>query len=115
MNAKVPMLVMAIIMLAALFFAGQGVVMHSQVSTEEAKFHALQTSYFSQAKSVRDGAATGSALSNDLVEIQKYPSELMRLKLIGVGKILTGIFLILFAILMALMMMPIRLAAEIKK
>ena len=106
---------MMAIMILALVFAVWGVVMHSQVSKEEAKFHQMQSDYFSQAKEVRDSAETGSALNQQLVEIQQTPSELMRMKLIGVGKILTGIFVLLFGILMALMMMPMRLAAEMKK
>ena len=89
--------------------------MHSQVETEEAKFHQLQADYFSQAKSARDEAAAGSELNNQLVEIANYPSELLKLKLVGVGKILTGIFILLFGILIALISMPMRLAMEIKK
>ena len=52
--------------------------------------------------------------NNQQVEIANYPSELLRLKLVGVGKILTGIYILLFAILMALIMMPIRLGKIIK-
>ena len=37
------------------------------------------------------------------------------LKLVGVGKILTGIFILLLGILLALIMMPVRLAAMIGK
>ena len=88
--------------------------MHMQVASEEAAFHELQDDYFSQSKVIRDAAETDSTLSKKLVEILNYPSELLRLKLVGVGKILIGIFLVLIAILMALMMMPIRLAAMLK-
>jgi len=38
----------------------------------------------------------------------------LRLKLIGVGKILTGIYVLLFGILIALIMMPMRLAQFMK-
>ncbi len=44
-----------------------------------------------------------------------YPSELLRLKLVGIGKILTGIFILLLEILMALVMMPMRLGKIIKQ
>lgn len=112
---KKPMIMMIVLMLVAIFFAGQGVLMHSRVSTEEAKFHEIQSSYFIQSKVVRDAAETGASLNQDLVQIQNYPSELLRLKLVGVGKILTGIFVLLFGILIALIMMPIRLGKIIKE
>ena len=89
--------------------------MHAEVDDAEAVFHQLQDDYFSLAKAERDGAAADSELNDTLVKIQQTPSELLRLKLVGVGKILTGIFILLFGILIALIMMPIRLAKMIKK
>lgn len=108
-------LVMLIIVIAGFVFAIQGINMHSQVAVEEAKFHQLQNNYFLQSKEVRDAAATNSELNQQLVQIQNYPSELLRLKLVGVGKILTGIFGLLLAILIVLFMMPIRLAKLMAK
>ena len=102
------MIVMLIVIVAALFFVAQGVRMQNQVAGEEAAFHQLQSEYFSQSKAIRDGAETGSVLSKQLVQIKNFPSDLLRLKLVGVGKILTGIFIILFGILIALMIMPVR-------
>lgn len=89
--------------------------MHYQVGVEEAKFHTLQSEYFLLAKSERDAAAEGSELNKKLVQIQQYPSTLLELKLVGVGKILTGIFVLLFGILIALIMMPIRLGGIIRQ
>lgn len=109
------MLLMIIIVVAAFTFALQGISMHRQVAIEEARFHQLQTQYFSQSKAIRDAAETGSQLNQDLATIQNYPSELLRLKLVGVGKILTGIFGLLFGILIVLFMMPIRLAKLMNK
>lgn len=109
------MLVMIILMVVSIIFAAQGVNMHAAVSREEARFHSLQDQYFSNSKETRDSAPTNSPLTDQLVEIQNFPSELLRLKLVGVGKILTGIFVLLFAILIALMMMPKRLSQVIKK
>ena len=109
------MMLMMIIMIAGIVFVVIGANMHSQVDTEEAKFHQLQESYFTQSKAVRDGAETGSELNADLVAIQNYPSELLKLKLVGVGRILIGIFILLFGILIALMVMPARLAKIIQK
>lgn len=109
------MLVMMIIVISAIVFVGQGMSMHSQVSVEEAKFHELQSNYFILSKPNREAAPDGSELNKQLVQIQNYPSELLRLKLVGVGKILTGIFLMLSGILIALVMMPVRLNALMQK
>ncbi|MBR9690138.1 hypothetical protein GOV08_00450 [Candidatus Woesearchaeota archaeon] len=103
------MLMMILLMIISIVFAYQGVIMHSQVTNQEAVFHGLLGNYFIQSKAVRDSAETGSDLNQDLVEIRKFPSELLRLKLVGVGKLLTGIYILLFGILIALIMMPVRL------
>jgi len=103
-----------IIMIASLVYAIQGIVMHAQVTTEEAKFHAAQADYWTIDKVTRDAATTGSSLNAQLVEIKNFPSDLLRLKLVGVGRILTGIYILLFGILIALMMMPVRLGQIIK-
>ena len=89
--------------------------MHTQVYSEEARLHQMQNDYFLLNKVIRDGAETNSTLNEDLVKIKNYPPELLKLKLVGVGKILTGIFILLFGILIALIMMPVRLAKMIKK
>ncbi len=89
--------------------------MHSQVNEQEADFHRLNGQYFTISKAERDEAPAGSALNQQLVKIQNFPSELLRLKLVGVGKILTGIYVLLFGILIALIMMPKRLAQFITK
>ncbi len=111
----VPLLILAALIITAISFAWQGTAMHAQVSVEEAKFHALQSSYFNLAKPEREAAPTGSDLNQQLVQIQNYPSELLRLKLVGVGKILDGIFLVLLSIAFLLFMMPIRLAKLIRE
>ena len=114
MNKKMIIAAMILIMLVSLVFAIQGVLMHKQVDAKEDRFHTAQADYYSQAKSIRDSAETNSDLNKQLVEIQQTPSELLRLKLIGVGKILTGIYILLFGILVALIMMPVRLGKIIK-
>lgn len=108
------MLILAVLVVGSATFAWQGIGMHSAVSVEEAKFHQLQSNYFTLSKVERESAPTGSELNAQLVEIQNYPSELLRLKLVGVGKILTGIFGLLLGILFALFLMPIRLAKLMK-
>lgn len=114
-SMMMPMLILLILVVASVIFAREGVGMHNQVSVEEATFHALQQEYFIINKAEREAAATGSELNQKLVQIQNYPSELLRLKLVGVGKILTGIFLSLLAIVFLLFMMPIRLAKLMKE
>ena len=88
--------------------------MHRDVAVEEAEFHTLQTEYWTQAKTIRDAAPTGSELSGQLAEIMNTPSELLRLKLVGIGKMLTGIFILLLGILIALIAMPGRLKSVIQ-
>ncbi len=115
MEMKPIMGVMMVLMVVSFIFAVWGVQMHAKVATEEAKFHALQSSYFTLSKATREAAPDGAELNQQLVEIQNYPSELLRLKLVGVGKILTGIYVLLFGILIALVMMPGRLASILSK
>ena len=110
-----PILILVVLIIGSATFAWQGVSMHKSVSVEEAKFHQLQSEYFTLSKVERESAPTGSELNNKLVQIQNYPSELLRLKLVGVGKILTGIFGLLLGILFVLFIMPIRLAKLMKQ
>lgn len=107
--------VMMALMILSLVFAIWGIQMHAKVAAEEAKFHELQSSYFTLSKATREAAPDGAALNQKLAEIQNYPSALMELKLVGVGRILTGIYVLLFGILIALVMMPKRLAMVIKQ
>jgi len=109
-SMMVPMLVLLILVVSSVTFAWQGIGMQNRVAGEEAKFHALQDEYFTLSKIEREAAPTGSELNQKLVQIQNYPSSLMELKLIGIGKILTGILASLLAIVFLLFMMPIRLA-----
>ncbi len=103
-----PMMMM--VMTLAIVFVVQGYRLQNQVTGKEAAFHQLQTDYFvNNTKAERDSAPAGSVLNQQLAEIQNAPSELLRLKLVGVGKILTGIFVVLSGILMSMFLMPIRL------
>ncbi|PIZ80065.1 hypothetical protein COY00_02240 [Candidatus Pacearchaeota archaeon CG_4_10_14_0_2_um_filter_35_33] len=108
------MILMMLIMLVSLVYSIWGVQMHAQVNNQEARFHELNSEYWTLSKTERDMAPAGSELNRELVEIKNFPSELLRLKLIGVGKILTGIYVLLFGILIALIMMPMRLAQFMK-
>ena len=96
-------------------FPIQGIGMQDQVPAKEAAFNQLRAEYWSTSKAERDAALTGSELNQKLVEIQQTPSQLLELKLVGIGKILTGIFALLFVIGIFLFMMPIRLAQMIRK
>lgn len=109
------MIIMLAIILVSLNFLIWGNVMHAKVTTVEDEFHALQEQYWSIDKVTRDAAPANSELANQLVEIKNTPSDLLRLKLVGVGRILTGIYILLFGILIALMVMPVRLSQMMKK
>lgn len=91
------------------FFVTQGVSMHDEAAGEEAKFHALQTEYYMESKEVRDAAPIGSELNQKLAAIENTPSELMRLELVGIGKILVGVGILMLGILIALITLPGRL------
>ena len=109
-NKMIPIMVlMFIIAMVSLFFAIGGVRMHGQVLAGEAEFHSLLSKYYSANKTARDSAATGSKLNSQFIEIQQYPSDLTRLKLLGIGKILTGIYTLLLGILITLLILPPRL------
>lgn len=113
-SMMVPLLILAILVIGGIVFAWQGISLQNQVAGEEAKFHALQQEYFIINKAEREAAATGSELQQKFVDIQNYPSTLLELKLVGVGRILAGIFGALLAILLVLFMMPIRLSKLMK-
>lgn len=102
MSTMPTVLVMVVLVVIAVWFVVQGMNMHTEVAVQEGEFHALLA------------AEAGSELNTDLVRIQQAPSELMRLELVGVGKILSGIFVLLFAILLAIVTTPIRLGQIIR-
>jgi len=108
------MIVMGVLIVSAAFFAGNGIIMHNEVPEREARLHEVQDQYFNTPKAERDSAPRGSKLNAQLVEIQQTPSQLLELKLIGIGRILAGIFILLLAILIALMAMPTRLKMVIE-
>lgn len=114
-SMMVPLTILAVLIVTSLSFAWQGISMHNRVVVEEAKFHELQGAYFTLSKQERETALTGSELNQQLVKIQNYPSTLLELKLVGIGKILTGILAALLAIVFLLFMMPIRLGKLLKE
>lgn len=108
-------MVMMIMMIGAIF-AIWGLSMQADVGDVEAAYHSqLDTYYGENSKADRDSAVGGSALTQQLAEIQKQPSELLRLKIVGNGRTMTGIFIVLFGILGALMMMPFRVRRAMKQ
>ena len=116
MKQMMPILmVVMIVTILGIVYLFKGVSMQGQVQAAEAELHANQAEYWSISKAERDAAGTGSALNQQLVEIQQAPSRLLELKLVGIGKILTGIFALLFVIGIFLFMMPIRLAQMTKQ
>ena len=105
----------AMIMMLGVYVAATGVMMQAKVPVVEAQFHGLLDSYYANAKEVRDSAPSESQLTRDLAEINKFPSRLLELKLVGIGRILGGIFLLLFGILGALVMMPFRVRKVLRQ
>ncbi|MHA1157242.1 MAG: hypothetical protein ACTSP2_00650 [Alphaproteobacteria bacterium] len=105
----------AMIMMGGVYVAATGIMMQGKVPVVEAQFHGLLESYYDNSKEVRDTAATGSQLNRDLAEINKFPSRLLELKLVGLGRILTGVFLLLFGILGALVMLPFRVRKVLRQ
>ena len=106
----------AMMMMLGLIVAATGVIMQSKVPVVEAQFHSQLDAYYGKnSKAQRDGAAADSALTKQLVELNKFPSRLLELKLVGVGRILTGIFIILFGIQGALVMMPFRVRKVLRQ
>jgi amino acid transporter len=111
---NIPTLILLIILIAGgLFFVAQGMIMHMNVADQDAALQQVQNAYFNVSKQERDNAPTGTVLNQQLVDIKNAPISLDSLKLVGLGKILTGIFLILLAILIAIITAPQRLANHI--
>ncbi len=105
----------AVVLLAFLFLI-VGIVFHVTAFTLEFKsFVPLLNDVAGLPKAEVDNAPVGSDLSLKKIEIAKFPPKLMTLKLVGVGSILTGIFLLLFVIIQALKIMPVRLCAKCGK
>jgi len=110
-----PMAKMKMMIIVGLIFALVGIILQvTAVVQEFGTFAPLQESYWSVSKADRDAALSGSELSNQLTEIQKFPPRLMTFKLVGIGSILVGICITLVAILMALKMMPVKLGKILK-
>jgi len=99
-----------VIMISAMFWVIGFLMQLWAISLEFNEFGPLQEKYWSFSKAQRDDATTGSELNQMLVKIKNFPPTLMTFKLVGIGFILSGIFLLLMGILKALGMMPMRLA-----
>ncbi len=66
-------------------------------------------------KPIVDEAEPGSHLTLLKTEAAKFPPKLMTFKLVGIGAILTGIWILLFGIIQALKEMPIRAKMFLKQ
>lgn len=97
------------------FFVLAGIILHITAWIQEfTVFQPLVQDYWSVDKATRDAATSGSELANQLAEIQSFPAKLMTFKLVGVGSVLTGIWISLFVIAKRIGMLPVRLASLIK-
>ncbi len=110
MNAMANMMLMV-----SGFFVLVGIILHITAWVQEfTVFQPLVQDYWSVDKATRDAATSGSELANQLAEIQGFPAKLMTFKLVGVGSVLTGIWISLFVIAKRIGMLPVRLASIIK-
>lgn len=76
---------------------------------EFTKFAPLLEELVALPKPVVDTAPPGSEIAAMKVQAAKFPPLLLTLKLVGIASILTGIFVLLFVIIQALKIMPVRL------
>ena len=105
----------AVVLLGFLFLTLGVVFQTTAFYMEFTQFAPLLDEVAGLPKSVVDEAPVGSDLSQQKIEIAKFPPKLFTLKLVGIGTILAGIFLMLFVITQALRVMPLRLGKVLKK
>ena len=103
------------LVVGGLFAAVGYLLVGSALFFELTQFHPLLTDFFATQTnhSLAGGGPerTSAALNAQLATIHSWPSTLLWLKLGGIAHILTGIFVVLAAIVRALSMMPIRLGS----
>jgi hypothetical protein len=103
------------LMIGALFAAVGYLLVGGALFFELTQFHPLLDEFFATQTnhSLAGGGPerTSAALNAQLATIHQWPSTLLWLKLGGVAHILTGIFIVLAAIVRALSMMPVRLGS----
>jgi hypothetical protein len=103
------------LMIGALFAAVGYLLVGSALFFELTQFHPLLDEFFATQTnhSLAGGGPerTSAALNAQLATIHQWPSTLLWLKLGGIAHILTGIFVVLAAIVRALSMMPVRLGS----
>jgi hypothetical protein len=103
------------LIVSGLFAAVGYLLVGSALFFELTQFHPLLADFFATqtTHSLAGGGPerTSGALNAQLATIHQWPSMLLWLKLGGVAHILTGIFIVLAAIVRALSMMPVRLGS----
>jgi len=104
------------LILIALLFMLTGVFLQSTAFNLEFKeFTPVLEELKPLQKSVVDNADPSSRIAMLKTEAAKFPAKLLTFKLVGIGAILTGIWILLFVILQALKIMPLRLAKVIEE
>jgi hypothetical protein len=108
--------VKAMLLIGGLFVVVGYLLVGSALFFELTQFHPLLDSFF--ATQTQHSVAGGgpdraglAALNAQLATIHQWPSLLLWLKLGGIAHILTGIFLVLAAIVRVLSLMPVRLGS----
>lgn len=108
-SLKVMVGFLVIIVLGSMVFAWEGVILHERAHKQEARFRTLQQEYFSVPLAEREAAPVGSSLHKKRVAIEQYPAFLEHVQLLGIGKFLTALYFLLFAVLMMLLLAPVRI------
>jgi hypothetical protein len=108
------------LVIGGLFAAVGYLLVGSALFFELTQFHPLLEEFFATRTnhSLAGGGpdrAGSAALNAQLATIHQWPSILLWLKLGGVAHILTGIFVVLAAIVRALSLMPVRLGSFVQE
>ena len=103
------------LLVGGLFAAVGYLLVGSALVFEFTQFHPLLQEFFATqtTHSLAGGGPerASGALNAQLATIHQWPSTLLWLKLGGIAHILTGIFVVLTAVVRALSMMPVRLGS----
>ena len=105
----------AMVMVGMLFVFVGAVLQVSAFTLEFTKFAPLLDELKPLQKSVVDEADPGSRIAMLKTEAAKFPPKLTTFKLVGIGSILIGVFMMLFVIVQALKVMPHRIAKMLRQ
>ncbi|MBI2342635.1 MAG: hypothetical protein HYU98_07900 [Deltaproteobacteria bacterium] len=107
---------MKALVLAGILFIMIGAVLQvSAFILEFTKFTPILDELMPLQKSVADNADPASRIAMLKTEAAKFPPKLMTFKLVGIGSILMGVFIMLLVIVQALRVMPLRISKVLRE